>query len=75
MSNNDYIVQAVKGEPGSLTSTAFNTGVIVERQRLIKLLTKYGVMRHSMLGDDWLVIYTENGAMDISRDRLEGNDE
>jgi len=75
MSNNDYIVEAVKGEPGSLTSTAFNTGVIVERHRLIKLLTKYGVMRASMLGDDWLVIYTENGAMDITRDRLEGNDE
>jgi hypothetical protein len=75
MSNNDYIVEAVKGEPGSLTSTAFNTGVIVERQRLIKLLTKYGVMRASMLGDDWLVIYTEKGAMDITRDRLEGNDE
>jgi hypothetical protein len=75
MSNNDYIIKAVKGEPGSLTSTAFNTGVIVERQRLIKLLTKYGVMRASMLGDDWLVIYTENGAMDITRDRLEGTDE
>ena len=38
MSNNDYILKAVKGEPGSLTSTAFNTGVIVERERIIKLL-------------------------------------
>ena len=61
-------------EPGSLTSIAFNTGVIAERNRLIKLLTKYGVIRHSILGDDWLVIYTEQGAMDITRDRLEGNE-
>lgn len=26
------------GKPGSLTSTAFNTGVIMERERIIKLL-------------------------------------
>jgi hypothetical protein len=38
MSNNDYIVEAVKGEPNSLTSIAFNTGVVLERQRIIKLL-------------------------------------
>lgn len=38
MSNNDYIIEAVKGEPGSLTSIAFDTGVIVERERIIKLL-------------------------------------
>ena len=74
MSNNDYILDVVKGEPGSLTSTAFNTGVIVERQRIIKLLTKYGLIRNSILGDDWLVIYTEQGAMDITRDRLEGKE-
>jgi hypothetical protein len=28
----------VKGEPSSLTSIAFNTGVIVERKRIVKLL-------------------------------------
>ena len=38
MSNNDYILDAVKGEPNSLTSIAFNTGVISERERIIKLL-------------------------------------
>jgi len=38
MSNNDYIVEAVKGEPNSLTSIAFNTGVVLERQRIITLL-------------------------------------
>ena len=38
MSNNDYILDAVKGEPNSLTSIAFNTGVIAERARIIKLL-------------------------------------
>jgi hypothetical protein len=38
MSNNNHILEAVKGEPGSLTSTAFNTGVIVERLRIISYL-------------------------------------
>ena len=38
MSNNDYIVEAVKGEPNSLTSIAFHTGVVLERERIIKLL-------------------------------------
>ena len=41
MSNNDYIIKAVKGEPNSLTSIAFNTGVIAERKRIIKLLESY----------------------------------
>ena len=45
-----------------------------ECERIIALLTKYGVIRHSILGDDWLVIYTEQGAMDITRDRLEGKE-
>jgi len=39
MSNNEYILEAVKGEPNSLTSIAFNTGVISERQRILKLLS------------------------------------
>jgi hypothetical protein len=38
MSNNDYILEAVKGEPNSLTSIAFNTGVITERQRAIRII-------------------------------------
>lgn len=33
----------IKGKPGSLTNTAFNTGVIVERERIIKLLEDKGV--------------------------------
>ena len=41
MTNNDYILDAVKGEPNSLTSIAFNTGVISERARIIKLLEKH----------------------------------
>jgi hypothetical protein len=38
MSNNEYILEAVKGEPNSLTSIAFNTGVITERQRAIRII-------------------------------------
>lgn len=47
--------------------------VLAERERLIALLKQLGVLRDSMLGDDWKVIYTETGAMDITLDRLEGN--
>jgi hypothetical protein len=47
--------------------------VVAERQRMLQLLKQLGVLRDSMLGDDWQVIYTEKGAMDITRDRLEGN--
>jgi len=42
MSNNDYIVEAVKGEPNSLTSIAFHTGVVLERERIIKLIIEAG---------------------------------
>ena len=36
--NNQYIIDAVKGEPNSLTSIAFHTGEIMERERIIKLI-------------------------------------
>jgi hypothetical protein len=38
MNNNEFIINAVKGEPNSLTSIAFHTGTILERERIIKLL-------------------------------------
>ena len=40
MTNNDYILDAIRGEPNSLTSIAFYTGEIMERERIIKLLKK-----------------------------------
>lgn len=43
-----------------------------EYARIIKLLKRYKVLRDSMLGDDWKVIYSETGALDIHLDRLEG---
>jgi hypothetical protein len=46
--------------------------VTAERQRLYKLLKELGVLRDSMLGDDWKVIYSENGPIDIHLDRLDG---
>lgn len=61
-------------QPSSLSSIAFNTGVIAERSRLIKQLIELGVIRHSMLGDNWYVIYTDKGAMDITKSRLEGKE-
>jgi hypothetical protein len=41
MSNNEFIIEAIKGENNSLTSIAFHTGVIVERERIIKLINNY----------------------------------
>jgi hypothetical protein len=38
--NNAFILDAVKGEPNSLTSTAYHTGEIMERERIIKLILK-----------------------------------
>jgi hypothetical protein len=43
-----------------------------EYARIIKLLIKHQVLRDSILGDNWKVIYTETGALDIHLDRLEG---
>ena len=38
MNNNQWLIDAIKGEPNSLTSIAFETGEVLERQRIIKLL-------------------------------------
>ena len=36
--NNKFIIDAVKGEPNSLTSIAYHTGEIMERERIVKLI-------------------------------------
>lgn len=36
--NNQWLIDAIKGEAASHTSIAFDTGVILERERIIKLL-------------------------------------
>jgi hypothetical protein len=33
-------LEAIKGEPNSLTSTAYQTGVIMERERIARLIMK-----------------------------------
>ena len=38
--NNAFILDAVKGEPNSLTSIAYHTGEIMERERIVKLILK-----------------------------------
>lgn len=47
----------------------FETGVLFERERLIKLLIELGVLRKAIFSSpnsNWYVIQTENGATDIS---------
>jgi hypothetical protein len=38
MTFRDEVIKSIKGQPGSLTSTAFSTGEICERERIISLL-------------------------------------
>jgi hypothetical protein len=35
---NKWLIDLIKGEPNSLTSTAYQTGEVLERQRIIKLI-------------------------------------
>lgn len=44
--------------------------VIAEQDRLIDQLIKLRVLRESILGDAWYVIYTEDGPKDITRKSL-----
>lgn len=64
----------IKDELISASITGFNQGLAFERARTLKMLKDLGVIRDSMMGQDWYVIYTEDGAMDITRSRFEGND-
>jgi hypothetical protein len=50
------------------------TGERQERLRILTLLEEWGVIRPSMLGSEWRVIYTEHGPKDIHRDTFEGNE-
>lgn len=45
-------------------------GVHQERARIFDLLFKLGVIRDNMVGDKWLVIYTQDGPLDINRNFL-----
>lgn len=40
MANNDYLTEAIKGKPHSLTSIAFHTGATLERQRIAKAINQ-----------------------------------
>jgi hypothetical protein len=40
MCEDSIVLEAIKGEPNSLTSTAFQTGVIMERERIARLIMK-----------------------------------
>jgi superoxide dismutase len=55
------------------TAAAITNATNEEFNRLITQLKELGVLRHSMLGDGWLVIYSEQGPMDITLERLRGN--
>jgi hypothetical protein len=43
---------------------------VAEQERLIDQLIKLKVLRESMFGDAWYVIYTEDGPKDITRKSL-----
>lgn len=64
----------IKDQLISASIKGFNEGLAFERARTLKMLKDLGVIRDSMLGPDWYVIYTEHGALDITRSRFEGNE-
>lgn len=45
----------------------YKLGVRAERERLFAWLKSKGALRESILGDHMLVLYTEQGAIDITR--------
>lgn len=45
-------------------------GIQSEQKRIYELLFEMGVIRDSMVGQEWLVIYTQDGALDIKRNFL-----
>jgi hypothetical protein len=49
------------------------TGAEQERLRIFLLLEAWEVMRPSMLGSEWRVIYTEHGPKDMHMDTFQGN--
>lgn len=53
----------------SLLAGAFETGIITERERWFLMLRDLGVLRDAMMMTG-LVIYTENGPQDITREEL-----
>lgn len=58
------------GEPASFANIAFDAGVIWANKNLIEWLKEKQIMRDSMLGSEWVVIYTEEGPMDLKREDL-----
>lgn len=54
---------------------SYQLGVILERKRMIELLERLGVLRHSLLGNGNYVIYSEFGAVDLKWSVLEGKDD
>lgn len=55
-------------ESGRLAGVEWGTHV--ERKRIFEILFKMGVIRDNMIGQEWLVIYTQDGPLDIKRDFL-----
>ena len=67
-STTDWMSQRIT----AIEKAAETQGQIKEVKRWTDLLMSLGAMRSSMLGKDWAVIYTENGAVDIKLDTLTG---
>ena len=53
--------------------THYDFGVVDERERIIARLRDMGVLRDSMVAEGWLVIYTDDGPMDIRLSDLVGD--
>jgi hypothetical protein len=52
------------------SNESFDMGVAFAEKTLIDKLRNMGTIRDSMLGDEWVVVYTEKGATDLPIKRL-----
>lgn len=53
---------------------AFNQGVRAERERILQFLRHNKTLRDSLVSDG-LVLYTEDGAIDITENELRGEED
>jgi hypothetical protein len=63
----------MQNDPGEAVRENYRKqGASAETVRMLQLLNDLNVLRPSMFGGDWYVIYTEHGPIDISTDTLLG---
>jgi hypothetical protein len=72
MSSSEELYRKYNPMSNNFPVQTFNEGVMEERARFIKLLKELRVIRDNIFWENVQVIYTEDGPIDISWSRLNG---